>query len=191
MPSSEKIEILLHLIQVLAQFKDHADCHFNFSKLCHGLRLLPKEGEELLEIVFQFQNLFLSSLEGHCLRKNRKNTTLYLVLESYSKETNLNTESNEIYITSEHINVLSDTIYYFQHINIGKGFDLNHSGSELMPKVRILYNIHPYLFEHRENGLIYPSKLAIDLGTQILAYSRGNKPLARLELSNYRILIQG
>ncbi|MFX1497993.1 MAG: hypothetical protein ACFFBH_10725 [Promethearchaeota archaeon] len=189
MPPSDKIKLLLQLIQILEQFKDHPDSHFNFSKLCQGFRLLPREGEELLDIFFRFQNLFLSSLEGYCLYKKRKNTTLYLALEPYSKDINFNNESNEIYITSEQINILSDVIYYFQHINIGKGFDLSHNGSELIHKVKNLCKIHPYLFEHHGNGLIYPTKLAIELGTKILAYNRGNKPITKVEFPNYSIII--
>lgn len=189
MTPSDKFQLLKHIIRALEKFQDHPDSHFNFSKLCRGLQLLPREGEELLDMVFRFQRLFQSDLRGYTLCKKQKNSTLYLKLQD--QEANLDCiESNEITINTEQGNLLNDIIYYFQHISIGKGFNLNQNGSELIQKVKNLKKIHPYFFEHRGNGLIYPTKLAMDLGMQILAYSRGNKPIKKINLPNYSILIQ-
>ncbi|MFX0032555.1 MAG: hypothetical protein ACFE8E_02830 [Candidatus Hodarchaeota archaeon] len=191
MPPSDKFQLLLNIIHALEKFQDHPQAQFNFSKLCKGLKLLPKEGEELLDMIFRFQSLFRSHLEGFTICKKRRNTTLYLTLKAQSEVEKIETaESHEITINIEHSNVLSDIIYYFQHINIGKGFNLNQNNSELIHKVKHLKNNHPYFFEHRGNGLTYPTKLAIDLGTHILSYKRGNKPIRKINLLNYKITIQ-
>jgi len=183
--------MLLHIIYALEKFKDFPNSQFNFSKLISNLGLLPKEGELLLDIIFRCQNLLYTHLNGYLLHKKRKNTTIYLTLRNKSTlESPESFESKEININNEHSNLLSDIIYYFQHVKIGKGFDLNCSGSELIHKVKDLKRIHPYFFEHRGNGLLYPTKLAIDLGTHILLYKRGNKPIRRICLLNYKVTIQ-
>ncbi|MHA2429408.1 MAG: hypothetical protein ACXACC_00105 [Promethearchaeota archaeon] len=190
MPSGWRIQKLHKILTILEQFNEHPNSNFNFSKLEEVLDLLPKEGEELLDLIFQFQELFHSKLNGYVLYKKRKNTNLYLALKAKSQIKNGdNLEVNEINMTKAESNLLSDIIYYFQHIKIGKGFDVSHNNSELIQKVRSLKGIHPYFFGYRGNGLIYPSKLAVDLGVQILSYQRGNKPITELNINDDKIII--
>lgn len=189
MPSSWKIQKLYKILDILKQFNEHPNSNFNFSKLEDVLGLPPKEGEELLNLIFQFQELFHSKLKGYVLYKKRKNTNLYLALrEKTQKKDGDNLEANEINLTKAESNLLSDIIYYFQHIKIGRGFDVSYNHSELIQKVRSLKGTHPYFFEHRGDGLIYPSKLAVDLGVQILSYQRGNKPITELIINENKIL---
>ena len=190
MPSSWKIQKLHKILDILKQFNEHPNSNFNFSKLEDVLGLLPKEGEELLNLIFQFQELFHSKLNEYVLYKKRKNTNLYLALKAKSQiKDGDNLEANEINLTKAESNLLSDIIYYFQHIKIGRGFDVSYNNSDLIQKVRSLKGAHPYFFEHRGNGLIYPTKLAVDLGIQILSYQRGNKPITELNVNDNRILI--
>ena len=181
---------LYKMIEILEQFQKHPISNFNFSKLAKHFKLDPKEGEELVDLLFCFQDLFHSKLNGYVLCKKRKNTTLYLKLRPKSKvRYSDKIELHEIDLNIAQSNLLSDIIYYFQHIQIGKGFDIRHNGSELIQKVKNLNMNHPYFFEHRGNGLIYPTKLALDLGIQILSYKRGNKPICELIFDNYLIKI--
>ncbi len=190
MPSSWRFQKLHKILNILEQFNEHPNSNFNFSKLEEVLGLLPKEGEELLNLIFQFQDLFHSKLKGYILYKKRKNTNLYLTLKAKSQvKDGDKLEANEINITKAESNLLSDIIYYFQHIKIGKGFDVSYNHSELIQKVKSLKGTHPYFFEHRGNGLIYPTKLAVDLGVQILSYQRGNKPIRELNVNDNKILI--
>jgi len=178
------------MIEILAQFQDHPSANFNFSKLVKQLKLSPKEGEELLDLLFCFQQLFFAKLNGFMLCKKKRNTTLYLKLIEKSKiHDNDNLELHEIDLDNAQSNLLSDIIYYFQHVKIGKGFDIAHNGSELIQKVKKLNILHPYFFEHRGNGLVYPTKLALDLGVQILSYKRANKSITELTLDKYIIKI--
>lgn len=190
MPSSWRFQKLHKILNILEQFTEHPNSNFNFSKLEEVLGLLPKEGEELLNLIFQFQDLFHSKLKGYILYKKRKNTNLYLTLKAKSQvKDGDKLDTNEINITKAESNLLSDIIYYFQHIKIGKGFDVSYNNSELIQKVKSLKGTHPYFFEHRGNGLIYPTKLAVDLGVQILSYQRGNKPIRELNVNDNKILI--
>lgn len=190
MPSSWKIQKLYKILDILKQFNKHPNSNFNFSKLEDVLGLLPKEGGDLLNLIFQFQELFHSKLNGYVLYKKRKNKNLYLALKAKSQiKDGDNLNVNEINITKTESNLLSDIIYYFQHIKIGKGFDVSYNNSELIQKVKSLKGTHPYFFEHRGNGLIYPTKLAVDLGVQILSYQRGNKPITELNINDNKILI--
>ncbi|MFW9782521.1 MAG: hypothetical protein ACFFFB_09590 [Candidatus Heimdallarchaeota archaeon] len=189
MPPSDNLQRFLLIIDALEKFRDHPRAHFNFSKLCRVLKILPKEEKELLNIIFHVQNLFHSLLEDYTIIEKRKNNTIYLELKPKS-EIDEKTNKNEISINYEHANLLSDIIYFFQHIKIGKGFYLGKNSSKLIHNVKNLKLKHPYFFEHRGNGLIYLTKIAIDLGVPILAYKRANKPIKQISLSNYLIIIQ-
>lgn len=183
-------QMLFKMIEILEQFQDYPNANFNFSKLVRQFKLNSKEGEELLNLLFCFQELFQSKLNGYILCKKKTNTTFYLKLQEKSKIHGTNKlELHEIDLNTSQSNLLSDIIYYFQHVNIGKGFDAMHNGSELIKKVKKLHSIHPYFFEHRENRLIYPTKLALDLGAQILSYRRANKSFSELILDDYIIKI--
>ncbi|MFX0027203.1 MAG: hypothetical protein ACFE8M_12385 [Candidatus Hermodarchaeota archaeon] len=190
MPSSWRFQQLNKILNIIGQFNKHPNSNFNFSKLEEVLGLLPKEGKELLNLIFQFQELFNSKLKDYILYKKRKNTNLYLTLRPKSQiKDGDKLEANEINMTKAESHLLSDIIYYFQHIKIGKGFNLSYNNSELIQKVRCLKRTHPYFFEHRGNGLIYPTKLALDLGIQILSYKRGNKPITELIINDDKIII--
>lgn len=187
----DKIQYLNHIIEILEKFQEHPNSNFNFSKLAKYFKLKPNEAEKLLDIVFQFQKIFNSKLNGYVLTKKRKDNTIYLNLIDKSKVYDYNQlESHEIQLSKQQTSLLSDIIYYFQHIKIGKGFDIRYNDSELIRNVKFLSKAHPYLFEHRNNGLIYPSRLAISIGDQILSCNRGNKPPTELAIDEYVIKIK-
>ncbi|GAH75668.1 unnamed protein product, partial [marine sediment metagenome] len=98
-------------------------------------------------------------------------------------------EPKEIEIEQGQVRVLNDIVYYFLHVKIGKGFDINQNSTELSKKVKELKRAHPYFFEYRGNGLIYPSKLAIETGKAISFYNRSKKLITKLEVEDYLIQI--
>ena len=85
--------------------------------------------------------------------------------------------------------MLSDVVYFFQRVKIGKGFDLKRNGTELSRKVKKLKKAHPYFFESKGNGLVYPSKLAVDTGNLILSYDRSKRSFSRLKVGDYAIIL--
>ncbi|GAH31740.1 unnamed protein product, partial [marine sediment metagenome] len=47
----------------------------------------------------------------------------------------------------------------------------------------------PHFFEHRGNGLIYPSKLAVEAGKLIQSYNRSKKSISKLQIEDFIIQI--
>ena len=88
----------------------------------------------------------------------------------------------------EHVCLISDIIYIFQHVKRGKAFNLNTSDSELIRNLKIMHEAHPYLFNQGGNGLIYPTTLALKLGKLIHSYKKSNKKIKNLVVDNITIV---
>ncbi|NVM43836.1 MAG: hypothetical protein HWN79_02875 [Candidatus Lokiarchaeota archaeon] len=190
MAQSVKIKQLHQIISALEKFKTRKESVFNLGKLAAYLHLSEVELDEILELVFRFQKLFSTSLDEFYLYKKWKNNKTFLVLKLKSEVKNLITnEPKEIEIGQEEVRVLNDLVYYFQHVKIGKGFEIKHNTTELSKKIRNLKKTHPYFFEYRGNGLIYPSKLAIETGRLISYNNKSKKIITKLEVEDYLIQI--
>ena len=132
--------------------------------------------------------IFNSVFIDYYLFKKWKNNKTYLVLKLKSEVKNpISNEPKIIELEQERVKVLNDVIYYFQHIKIGQGFDIKHNTSELSRKVSDLKRAHPYFFEYRGNGLVYPSKLGIETGKLISFYSKSKKAIKKIEVEEYII----
>ncbi len=190
MAQSDQIKHLHKIISALEQFQTRKNSLFSLDKLANYLNLSERDIKEVLEIVFRFQALFSSMFEGYILVKKWKNEKTYLTLKPKSEVKNLDLkEPKEIEIDKDQAELLNDIVYYFQRVKIGKGFNIKSSGAELSKKVKQLNRSHPYFFEHRGNGLIYPSKLAVEAGKLIQSYNRSKKTLSKLEIDDYSIQI--
>ena len=190
MAQSDKINQLHKIISALEQFHTRKNSLFSLDKLANYLNLSKRDVEEVLEIVFRFQTLFSSMFEGCVLVKKWKNEKIYLTLKPRGEIRNLSVkEPKEIEIDKEQADLLNDIVYYFHHVKIGKGFDVKRNGTELSKKVKLLNRSLPCLFESRGNGLIYPSKIAVEAGKLIQSYRRSKKTLSRLEIEDYTIQI--
>ena len=190
MAQSDKIKQLHKIISALEQFQRRKKSLFSLDKLANYLNLSERDMEEVLEVVFRFQALFSSMFEGFVLVKKWRNEKTYLTLKSKSEVKNLDVaEPKEIEIDKEQAELLNDIVYYFQHVKIGKGFNVKSSGTELSKKIKQLNRSNPFFFEHRGNGLIYPSKLAVEAGKLIQSYNRSKKTLSKLEIDDYSIQI--
>jgi len=190
MAQSVIIKQLHRVISALEKFQTRKNSMVCLDKLATYLNLAGRELDEILELVFRFQMLFNSAFEDYFLFKKWKNNKNYLVLKLKSEVKNLITnEPKEIEIDQGQARVLNDIVYYFLHVKIGKGFDTKHNSTELSKKVRELKRFHPYFFEYRGNGLIYPSKLAIETGKAISFYNKSKKLITKLEVEDYLIQI--
>jgi len=124
------------------------------------------------------------------LCKKWRNDKYYLMLKPKSEVSSQDlSDLKEIEINQTQMNLLSDVIYYFQHIKIGKGFNIKGNKTELSKKVKQLNRSHPYFFEYRGNGLIYPSKLAVEAGKLIQSYNRSKKTISKLQIEDLIIKI--
>jgi len=190
MAQSDKMNQLGKIISALEQFQTRKDSLFSLDKLASYLNLSEQEMEEVLELVFRFQALFSSMFEGYILVKKWKNEKTYLTLKLKADVKRFGVvEPKEIEISKKQAELLNDVIYYFLHVKIGRGFNIKSNGTELSKKVKRLNRSHPYFFEHRGNGLIYPSKLAVEAGNLIRLYKKNKKTLTKLEIEEYFIQI--
>ena len=183
---SAKFKQLHQIVSALERFQTRKNNLFSLSKLANYLNLSERDLEEVLELVFRFQNLFNSVLFDFILCKKWRNDKYYLILKPKSDITCQNlSDLKEVDINQTQVNLLSDVIYYFQHVKIGKGFNVNRNKTELSKKVKQLNRSHPYFFEHRGNGFIYPSKLAVEAGRLIQSYNRSKKTISKIQIEDF------
>lgn len=190
MAQSVKIKHLHKIISALEKFQTRKENLFNLDKLATYLHISEEELNEFLELVFRFQKLFNSVFEDFYLFKKWKNNKSFLVLKLKSEVKNhILDEPKEIEINQEQVKVLNDIVYYFQHVKIGVGFDIKQTNTELSRKIKNLKQLHPYFFEYKGNGLIYPSKLALEAGKLISFHNKSKKLITKLEIEDYFIQI--
>ena len=188
MAQSAKIKQLNQILSALEKFQVRKNSLFSLDKLAEYLKLSASELDAVLEVIFRFQKLFDYVFEGYVLCKKWKNDQTYLVLKPKSEVKDGSVlELKEIEIERDQVKLLSDIVYFFQRVKIGKGFNLKRNGIELSRKVKELKKTHPYFFESKGNGLVYPSKLAVDVGNLILSYDRSNRSFSRLKIGDYAI----
>jgi len=190
MAQSAKFKQLHQIVTALERFQTQKNSLFSLDKLANYLNLSERELEEMLGLVFRFQNLFKSVISDFILCKKWKNDKYYLILKPKSEVSSQDlSDLKEVEITQTQVNLLSDVIYYFQHVKIGKGFNVIRNKTDLSKKVKQLTRLHPYFFERRGNGLIYPSKLAVEAGRIIQSYNRSKKTISKLQIANFIIQI--
>ncbi len=190
MAQSAKFKQLHQIISALERFQTRKNSLFSLDKLAEYLNLSERDLEEVLELVFRFQNLFNSVFSDFILCKKWRSDRSYLILKPKSDVTcQFLSDLKEIEINQTQVNLLSDIIYYFQHVKIGKGFNIIRNKTELSKKVKQFNRSHPYFFEHRGNGLIYPSKLAVEAGRLIQSYNRSKKSISKLQIEDFIIQI--
>ena len=190
MAHSVKIKQLHQVISALEKFQARKNSMLSLDKLATYLNLSDRELNVILELVFRFQELFNSMYDEYILFKKWKNNKNYLVLKLKSEVKNpFANEPKEIEINQEQVSALNDIVYYFLHVKIGKGFDIKQNNTNLSKKVRKLKISHPHFFEYRGNGLIYPSKLAVETGKLISFYNKSKKLITKLEVEDYLIQI--
>ena len=190
MAQGTKIKQLHQIVSALEKFQTRKNSLFSLDKLANYLNLSERDLEEVLELVFRFQNLFNSVISNFVLRKKWRDDKYYLILKPKSEVSSQDlSDLKEVEINQTQVNLLSDVVYYFQHVKIGKGFNVNRNTTELSKKVKQFNRTHPFFFEHRGNGLIYPSKLAVEAGMIIQSYHRSKKTISRLQIEDFIIQI--
>ena len=190
MAQNAKFKQLHQIVSALERFQTRKNSLFSLDKLAKYLNLSERDLEEVLELVFRFQNLFNSVFSDFILCKKWRSDRRYLILKPKSDVTcQFLSDLKEIEINQTQVNLLSDIIYYFQHVKIGKGFNIIRNKTELSKKVKQFNRSHPYFFELRGNGLIYPSKLAVEAGRLIQSYNRSKKSISKLQIEDFIIQI--
>jgi hypothetical protein len=185
------IQHFRQLLDTLEEFIRRENCLFNLTKFFELLQLSKDQLEDVIEMLFRFQTFFTSTFDKFSLTRQWKNNQTYLKLIPQSNCAIKGSSLRKIIeLTPESSQLLNDVIYYFEHVKIGKGFDIKTNGSDLTQKVKILKKIHPYFFESRGNGCIYPTKLASQIGNMISIYKKGNREIQDIEIDEYLITVR-
>lgn len=179
---------LKKLIFALKAFKGKYEKRLNFSRLCAYFKTSGKESETLLDLLFEFQDLFKGILRNHVITKEKDGDTLYLCAKpsEVSDPQNLSNVS----ISKHQIKILNDIIHVFKTIRNGKGFNISHKNSELTHQLVKLYYSFPFLFRQNGHDLIYPTDIAIELGSKIKQYNKMNIDYKDIDVENYTFQIR-
>jgi len=187
---SATLQGLKNLILTLKKFHQYPNKSFNFSKLEAQWGIKSEDVESLRDLILQFQDLFINSFAGYQLEKKWMNGKKCLTLWPRN-EIVKGGETKEVWISQEEAKDVSDMVIYFQEVKIGKGFDIKIANSHLTKKVVHLYKSHPYFFHSQGNCLLYPSPLAVRLGTELSMFKKTNRALSHINVYDYEIYIEG
>lgn len=178
---------LERIIMALKAFEGKYEKRLNFSKLGAYLETSDKEKKALLDILFQFQDLFKGLFKNHILMKEIKENTIYIT----AKPINPSSGRICISISKPQIEILNDIVQIFITIRKGKGFDISKKKTELIKDLINLYYSFPVLFRQNGHNLIYPTEIAIQLGSKVNEYNRLNVEYKDIDIENYTFLIGG
>ena len=175
------------LILALKAFKGKYEKRLNFNKLCVYLETNGKKKEVLLEILFEFQDLFKGILKDHLIVKEIKDGNTYICTRPLDPEN----KKAPISISKQQIETLNDIIHVFRKVRKGKGFNISNQHTDLIKDLRKLYYSFPFLFRQNGHNLIYPTEIAIELGSKVSEYNKLNVDYTNIEIENYSFLIGG
>ena len=183
------LQIINQTIESLGNFEDNYDKKFNFSELARRLNIPNTEIDEFIYLILNFQEKFENVFLTYRLKKKIENGTIYLTVEKREIDSIPIRPPEIITFSPSQVQLLNDIIYTFKHVKRGKGFDIAKNGTELSSNLKQLNSEHPYLFEIKSNGLIYPSLFGSKLGDLIISYNKGNKELTEITIDNHKVLV--
>jgi hypothetical protein len=181
--SKDFIDLLNFVLEALEGFRDNYSKKFNFSKLVEHLKVPKSEIDDTIYLILNFQEKFNGVFKHHVLKKKIENGSIYLITEK--KQNAVIPIPEIITINQSDLPLLSDIIYLFKFVKRGKGFNVKSNGTDLLRNLKKLQQQYPYLFEVKDNGLIYPSDLGLKFGELILSFSKNNKEIRDTKIDNY------
>ena len=184
---SKFLQLFDQILDILKDFEDNYERKLNFTKLVKLLNIPEVYITDLASLILKTENMFKNVFKAHYLKKGKRNNILYLIAEKKIPEIKI---PSEIIFTSAQINLFSDLIYTFRYLKRGKGFETSQNGTELLSNFTSLTFEHPYLFEKKDNGLLYPTSFGMKLGDLIISYNKGNKKINELTMDNYKIFVR-
>ncbi|TXT57112.1 MAG: hypothetical protein BAJALOKI2v1_540014 [Promethearchaeota archaeon] len=176
------------LIFALKGFKGKYEKRLNFHKFCAYLETSGKKREALLDLLFEFQDLFKGILRNHVLTKEKDGNTIYLCVKP--SEVSDPKDLSTISISKSQIKILNDIIHIFKTIRKGKGFNISNKNTDLINQLKNLYYSFPLLFRQNGHDLIYPTDIAIELGSKIKQYNKMNIDYKDIDIENYTFQIR-
>ncbi|MBA7630235.1 hypothetical protein ES703_37755 [subsurface metagenome] len=183
------LQIINQTIESLGKFEGNYDKKFNFSELVRRLNIPNTEIDEFIYLLLNFQEKFENVFFNYRLKKKIENGTIYLTVEKREIDSIPIRPPEIITFSPSQVQLLNDIIYTFKHVKRGKGFDVAKNGTKLSSNLKQLRSEHPYLFESKSNGLIYPSPFGLKLGDLIISYNKGNRELTEITIDNHKVLV--
>lgn len=177
--------MLNYVLAALEGFRDDYTKKFNFTRLMEYLKVPKSEIDGIIYLILNFQEKFNDVFKNHVLKKKINDGKLYLITEKNKIDTYQIPIPEEIRIKKAYLPIISDLVYLFKFVKRGKGFDIESNGIELLRKIKEIHKEYPYLFEEKENGLIYPSELGLKFGELILSFNKNNKEIRDVTINNY------
>lgn len=185
------IQLLNQIIDILGKFRENHGKRLNFSKLMRRLNVPNSAIDEIIYLLLNFQERFEVVFNKYRLKKKRIDNQVYLITERREKDIVENLRIPRIIsITPSHLQVFNDIIYAFKFIKRGKGFDVLKNGTGFLRNIKEVRQAHPYLFESKGNGMVYPSELGLKLGELVLSYNKSNKKIEYLTIENHEFLVK-
>jgi hypothetical protein len=183
--SSDLVYRVHDLISALKPLKQKPNCQLNMANFGTCYKLSNEQLTALVDLVLQVQTLFLDDFQGYRIQSEWRNGTTYLNLAPLEKDHFFNPK--HIKLSSIQAKNLLDLTYVYQHVKIGKGFDPKLVQSELCQKAKELHETLPYLMEKNGNSLLYPTQLAIKIGSELRIYAKLNRTMNTLTVDDYLI----
>jgi len=183
------LQIINQTIESLGKFEGNYDKKFNFSELSRRLNIPNTEIDEFIYLLLNFQEKFENVFLTYRLKKKIENGTIYLTVEKREIDSIPIRPQDIIKFSPSQVQLLNDIIYTFKYVKRGKGFDVVENGTELSSNLKKLRSGHPYLFDKKSNGLIYPSPFGLKLGDLIISYNKGNRELTEITIDNTKVLV--
>ncbi|MFX0005443.1 MAG: hypothetical protein ACFFA7_06230 [Promethearchaeota archaeon] len=183
------LKVINQIVDYLAKFENHYDRKFNFTKLIKLLNIPLSQTDGIIYLLLNFQEKFENVFNEYRIKKYLANNHVYLKTERKNEYEKIDAPQ-VVQISSAHIELLNDITYIFKHVKRGNGFDIIKNGSELLAKVKKLRDTHPYLFETKGNGVVYPSELGLKLGEIIISYSKSNKKIQTIDVGNHKFMVR-
>lgn len=187
MQQSLNIHHFHRFLDVLEDLQKKKNYQLNLSKLFEIWGISNEELEPFLQTLLRFQALFTKK-KNPIMRLYRiwKNGQIYIRLDSILENNN----NKKIELSVEDCHLLNDIIHYFEHIKIGRCFNIKTNNTVFISKIKKFSKIHPYFFEKRGANALYPTKLASKLGKTIEIYNKANRTIQDIELEGHIITVR-
>ncbi|NVM55564.1 MAG: hypothetical protein HWN66_17790 [Candidatus Helarchaeota archaeon] len=179
------IRTLNRFLLVLKEFESNYNKRLNISNLTRFLKIKASDVDDLISLILEFQEQFNTIFNNYRLKKKSVNNHAYLIVEKLDNEHHKIDIPPVVKLSLSQLKLFNDIIYIFKFMKRGKGFDVSKNGTELIANLKTLKDAHPYLFDTRGNGIIYPSRLGIKLGELIMSYNKSNKKIDEFIIGNH------
>ncbi len=174
------------ILVILERFENNYDKILNLSKLVEKFNISKFDLERIVSLIIKFQTKLNKIFINYEIKKKYKNDQVYIYLKK-KQSLDKDLESDVYHINYEDLKLFNDIFYIFM-VRKGDGFIPNSTKIKFYKDLYNLINKYPFLFEKNGNSKIYPSKIGIKLGENLLSYNNVNKKINNFKVDNYQFI---